>query len=132
MTKFVIIFACLALFEAASALQCYKCDNCQGSPSSWEKINCGNAQSNVPPFTEHACATIKYKDRVTYKDAVQKKCVLAEKKNGKLSFNCPTSMGEPSECPVCQTDLCNSATTIKYSFMTFVSVVLAVILPKYL
>lgn len=60
---------------------------------------------------------------------VQRKCVLAEVKNGKTMFNCPTKDGEPHSCPICQTDLCNSATN-NFSLIALFSVVLALIAPK--
>ncbi|CAH1106559.1 unnamed protein product [Psylliodes chrysocephalus] len=117
-------------FVAASALQCYKCENCQGAPSSWEKSVCGSSGTSIPANNEWACLKLFYKDRVSYKDAESRKCVLAEKKNGKLTYNCPTTQGEPSSCPVCQTDLCNSGTRINFSLVAVATVILAIIAPK--
>ncbi|CAG9856271.1 unnamed protein product [Phyllotreta striolata] len=131
MSKLVIVFVCLAVFEIASALQCYKCDNCQGSSSSWEKSTCGSSSTTIPANNDWACVRINYKDRLTYKDAVQRKCVLAEKRNGQLHFGCPTSQGEPSSCPICQTDLCNSATGVRtVGFVAVASVATVLLLSK--
>ncbi|XP_072394848.1 uncharacterized protein [Diabrotica undecimpunctata] len=130
MSKFVVLLTCLAFISYATALECYYCSNCQGSPSSWQKNPCGNIPS--PPGTEFACSKVEYKSKTTYKDAVDRGCVSAEKKNGKLLYNCPTKNGEPISCPVCQSDLCNSAPSIKFSFVALASVVLAVIIPKLL
>lgn len=61
---------------------------------------------------------------------VQRKCVPAEIRDGKPMFNCPTVDGEPNSCPVCQTDLCNSATSINFSVVAFSGVVLALLAHK--
>lgn len=63
---------------------------------------------------------------------VQRKCVSAEIKNGKPMFNCPTVDGEPSSCPVCKTDLCNSASTVGFSMVAFSGIVLALLAPKFI
>ncbi|KAG5868436.1 hypothetical protein JTB14_030080 [Gonioctena quinquepunctata] len=134
MSKFVILFVCLAVFQAASALECYTCVNCQGEMKTWPKSTCGASGVQPPAGYDFACAVIEYKDKITHKNAVDRKCVNAEKKNGKLTFNCPTANGEPikDQCPVCQKDLCNSASSIKFSFVAFSCVVLAVFAPKFL
>nr|XP_023021837.1 uncharacterized protein LOC111510180 [Leptinotarsa decemlineata] len=134
MAKIVILFVCVAVMQVASALQCYNCVNCQGDMKTWPKQACGSSGVSPPAGYEYACATVEYKDRTTYKTAVDRLCVSAEKKNGKLMFKCPTSKGEPlkDDCPVCQTDLCNSSASIKFSFVALSCVVLAIFLPKYL
>ncbi|XP_050513291.1 uncharacterized protein LOC126888893 [Diabrotica virgifera virgifera] len=130
MSKFVVLLACLAVVGYASALECYFCDDCQGSPSSWPKRACGTVQPAAG--MEWACSRIDYKSRATYKDAVDRGCAAVPKVNGKLNFNCPTTKGEPKSCAACQQDLCNSAPSIQFSFVALASVVLAVIVPKLL
>lgn len=91
-----------------------------------------NAKLAVKYNTFFNIFSFMFSDRVSYKDAESRKCVLAEKKNGKLTYNCPTTQGEPSSCPVCQTDLCNSGTRINFSLVAVATVILAIIAPKIL
>ncbi|XP_018571666.1 uncharacterized protein LOC108911260 [Anoplophora glabripennis] len=131
MNKVVFAFVCVAILQIASALECFSCKGptCETETKTWDKKTCGTSGVSLPANAQHACLKLSYKDRTTQKMMVERGCTIANLKDGKLSHNCQNA-GDQPVCPVCQTDLCNSAKSISFSFVALCGVVLAIAAPK--
>ncbi|XP_056639632.1 uncharacterized protein LOC130894105 [Diorhabda carinulata] len=129
MAKLVILFACFAVFNAVSALDCYTCDTetCKKEMKLWDKFTCGKVADQS---LEAVCQKVVFKDK-DGKEGVQRKCVTVPKTGN--DNNCPTIPGATDiKCTVCKTDLCNSAATVKFSLTAVVGIFLAFLGQKYL
>ncbi|XP_023021841.1 uncharacterized protein [Leptinotarsa decemlineata] len=128
MAKLVIILACVALFHAVAALECYTCDGdqCKEAQEKWQKGTCGKS---ADPNHEPVCQKVSYKDKAG-KDMIKRSCALAPKTGDII---CPTIDGATDvKCPTCKVDLCNSASNISLSFTVVAGMVLASLGLKYL
>ncbi|KAJ8915180.1 hypothetical protein NQ315_000433 [Exocentrus adspersus] len=136
MNKLIVFVAVsVAMFEIASAIQCYSClrgEECESELKKWEKKSCSTGDVPVAPNYQYGCLKLNYKDKISQKAMVQRKCFLTEIKDGKPSFKCPSTDGEPTDCSVCLTDLCNSAPSVSFSFVALSGVLLALLAPKLL
>ncbi|KAJ8959165.1 hypothetical protein NQ318_022426 [Aromia moschata] len=116
-----------------SSLNCYSCTgtSCESEMKSWGKRTCGDpgvlSKDHVP-----VCVKVNYKDKATSKPMVERKCAVAETKNGKPDYHCSNANGEVTDCLLCQTELCNSAPSTKMSIFGVCGVVLALLAPKFL
>ncbi|XP_050513280.1 uncharacterized protein LOC126888888 [Diabrotica virgifera virgifera] len=131
MAKLVILLACVAVFNAVSALDCYTCtdDACKKDVKEMQKVTCGKpADQNQ----ESVCQKVTYKGK-DGKEHIERKCAYAPK-NGEAQ--CPASINKADvtdlKCPSCKADLCNSATTINFSLTAFAAVVFAIVGQKFL
>jgi len=128
MAKLVILLACIATFHAVSALECYSCDNetCKKDMKQWEKSTCGKI---ADPNQEAVCQKLTYKDK-DGKENVSRKCATVPKTG---EHKCPVvpEASTDIKCPVCKTELCNSASTVQFSFVAVASVLLGFLGQKY-
>ncbi|KAJ8971315.1 hypothetical protein NQ314_000757, partial [Rhamnusium bicolor] len=120
-------------FFSASALECYSCTGpeCEKEIKTLEKRQCGKS-APPPAGYQYGCLKLSYKDRATQKTMISRKCVTTEVKDGEANFHCPVTEGDPINCPVCLTDLCNSASRINFSLLAVTGVILAFVAPKFL
>ncbi|XP_018571669.1 uncharacterized protein LOC108911262 [Anoplophora glabripennis] len=128
----IVLLLCFAILHTASALKCFYCKDpttCGTDIETWYETACAN--SAQPTSYQPACLRLSYKDKTTQEMMVIRKCALVELKDGKPSYDCQ-SFGDEAECPLCQTDLCNSAKSISFSFVVLCGVVLAIAVPKLL
>ncbi|XP_072392954.1 uncharacterized protein [Diabrotica undecimpunctata] len=131
MAKLVILLACVAVFNAVSALECYSCsdDGCKKDMKDWQKITCGNpADQNQIAVCQKT--TYKGKDG---KEHLDRRCSTAPKSG---EAQCPSSINKSEvtdlKCPSCKSDLCNSATNINLSLTALAAVVFATVGQKFL
>jgi len=134
MAKIVCIFALAAFIQVANAaLNCYTCenDNCLDK-NKWTVVN--NCGRTAGPQNVAACLKHVYTDRNTNKDVTLRKCIIAEKKpDGSPTYKCLDQPAGPTVlCDYCTGDLCNSASTVSFSFVTVLGVVAAFFIPKLL
>lgn len=134
MSKLVLLFVCVAVFQLANALQCYQCDKeaCEKSMDQWQKSNCAKA---ALPSQDSACLKFVYKDTATKKDTTSRKCVIVDKDQKykcNPNNNDQANVGEEVFCETCQSDLCNSASKISFSVMAVAGIFLALLIPKFL
>ncbi|XP_023311981.1 uncharacterized protein LOC111692295 [Anoplophora glabripennis] len=128
----IVLLLCFAILHTASALECFFCwgPTCETETKTWNKGTCG-AFTSLPANYQVACLKLSFKDKTTQKMVVERRCTVADLKDGKLSYNCQNAGDQPI-CPVCQTDLCNSAKSISFGFVALCGVVLAIAAPKLL
>ncbi|CAH1106558.1 unnamed protein product [Psylliodes chrysocephalus] len=94
----------------------------------WEKNKCGgSADTNQ----EAVCQKWVYKDK-DGKEMVSRRCATAPK-SGEAPA-CPNGPqgATDAKCPVCKTDLCNSASSVNFSLAAVASILLAFLGQKYL
>ncbi|VEN58469.1 unnamed protein product [Callosobruchus maculatus] len=132
MGKFVLLFAFVAVINAASALRCYTCrgSGCDQSSSNWVKADCG--ANNVQPYAGHVYACMKhtFRDRVSQHEMVSRKCIQAQKIGNEIVQKCPESDGQTIKCDICQTELCNSASKISVGAMAFIGTIVTCVFSR--
>ncbi|CAG9853729.1 unnamed protein product [Phyllotreta striolata] len=107
MKLFIFIFTCVAIIDYGWCIDCYKCQNCdENRPDTWDKISCGVYGVPIPKNLIWACLTIDFTNKTTLQEEQVRKCVLAEKKQESLTFNCPINIGEIKSCKICSKDFC--------------------------
>ncbi|CAG9856488.1 unnamed protein product [Phyllotreta striolata] len=120
--KYLVLLGCLAVFHAASGLECYSCDTetCKNDMKEWGKNKCGGSADTT---LEPACQKIVFKDK-DGKEVVNRKCATVPKTG---EAPCPTTPQGATDvkCPVCKTDLCNTAASVQYSFAAAATVFFA-------
>lgn len=126
MSKLVLLFVCVALFQLATALQCYHCEKegCEKSMDQWQKSQCAKA---ADPKLTNVCLKHVYKDKASQKDTVSRKCVQIDKGQ---KYKCNNVNGEEISCETCDSDLCNSAHRISFSVAAVSGILLALLVPK--
>ncbi|XP_060522151.1 uncharacterized protein LOC132699451 [Cylas formicarius] len=130
MSKFVLLFVCVALLQIASALKCYSCENdlCAKEMSAWNKVEaCGNTVSSNQVG---ACLKTVWTDNNSKKEMTSRRCIIADKDGDKVKYTCREDKGKVSVCDVCVTDWCNSAPAVSFSVLAFSGVLLAYLIPK--
>ncbi|KAJ8983553.1 hypothetical protein NQ317_006598 [Molorchus minor] len=100
-------------FNATNA----KGPGCDSETKSWGKSSCGVVSGSHPGV----CVKVNYKDQSS-KPMVERKCMTTEIKDGKPIYSCSVDNGVVTECSKCQTDLCNSATSVRVSLLTLFSI----------
>ncbi|CAG9767446.1 unnamed protein product [Ceutorhynchus assimilis] len=133
MAKIVCLFALVALVQVATALDCYSCDatTCAMDQSKWQKVpKCGNSIDST--VNTGACLKRQFIDKQSNKEVTTRKCVIANKDaNNKVTFTCDEKDGKNVFCEVCNdSNLCNSASSVSFSFVALMGVVAAVFIPR--